>query len=94
MQMRAVVELAITCVGCNVGHQFRQACGLYVVQAKLLETWRVNDRRAACCVRPIQRSAGGGVFAGIECRRDDIGQHLGIRHHPVDERAFTRARGA
>ena len=37
MQMAAVVELAMGCVGFDIGHQTGQVRGLNVVQTKLLE---------------------------------------------------------
>ena len=92
MQMRAVVELAILRMRLEVRHVIGQLHRLDVVQAKLLKAGRVNQRRGPGLIDPVQRRAGGGVFAGVEGLRNLRRQHACIGHQQVRQAAFPRPR--
>ena len=61
--MGAVVELAVLGVRFDIWHQSAQQHGFYVMQAKLLKTGRIDQRGGSRFINPVQRGAGGGVFA-------------------------------
>ena len=94
MQMRAVVELAVLGMGLEVRHVAGKVHGLDVVQPELLKPRRVDQCSAPVSVNPVQRGAGGRVFAGVERLRDFGGQHLRMRNQEIGQAAFARARGA
>ena len=93
MQVRAIVELAVLRMCLEVRHQVGELHRLDMVQPKLLKAWRVNQRGLPGLVYPVERGAGGGVFAGVQGLGNLCRQHLGLRHQQVGQAAFTCTRG-
>ena len=96
MQMSAVVKLAILHMLFEVWHTSRQLILGNVLQTKLLKTWRVNDggsnivRTRRLVANPIERGAGGGVFARVERLRNLASQSPSIGHQGIHQGTFTR----
>ena len=66
VQVGAVVEAAIACVGAYVGHEGGELGGADVVQAKFWKARCVDDGCAAGFVEPVPEGVCGGVFARVE----------------------------
>src|SRR5471030_3059051 len=90
MQMPAVIEAALTEEGPEVRERPLQLPLRQVMQSKLLEPWRVDQRSASR--ERIQPRKRGRVPATVQRLRYLARRDFGVRHQDVHQRPFTHAR--